>query len=646
MDSIIQHPDLGVAQAVKQILTKEMAARGLIANLGRRFVSLWTPEQIEDFSFLALSRVRNQEDNILSRDTSKAISQLRSVEGLNGQSEEAVAAMRSTLVRAAPSLNMLKIGQDIKVVRPYALVDSSEIFDGDEAIAAIVETFNDGIEKHPSFRHMRKQVKDGKHTQGLHTYTGIGLSIDFHGRIPTILISIIRNTELKNFSIVDDLVKSLNGLFGGRLSFRTAIERWNEAKASIWNSTDLPNGWGNYFKRGHKTLRPGLSIQVSTGVEGSMALTASTTQMSRLFPDIPIDPQIDGQNFLISARHVLFSPDADVDAPVVKRLGANGTPVEIGAVRQPSDSLPWYLQTDKYMFDVGLAKIEHGYWEIENLISHTKMTDFAIRLPAESELAKVSGYSGPAILLGASGPVKAQLTELDADKPYIYRTKEKGPVYLSSSGARVAKSLDTNAGKEGNSGGPVVVDFSNGNGGLADNVAIGIRIAGNKGAANFTDIDDRRAPRCIYLPIAALSEDWARINISFSENTDNRDEAGPLENATSTRKLSDAEAVDKRSKSKDQKLLSKYYDLLMKEESNIIDQKLMAQIKKELRAIGGLIVSTSIKKNPDTGEVRIEFELANKSLTPEHMAFGEKYREYADIEMFADIGIPRANSRH
>ena len=617
----LHHPDLGKAQAVKHIILKQLVGVELIGGIDERIVSLWNPKQQRDFCCIALSKVRDGLE--LGDDTGQVIPTLDNIPVNAVDQTPLLDASNEALVFQPVKKN------ETLLSHPYAFVKHSFVYDKDIRVNQLVDALNTSIDNAKNFRPSREFVKDRANANKPDTYTGLSLSLSLRQEKPTIVFSVIRNTELKKAPYLDDFLEGLRQIFGDWIGFEFVVRRWSWASNSIFEVNDGSGFNQNYFSRSHTHLRPGLSVETDHGTVGSLLCAASSHAMRKLFPRVAVAGALSEEEFAISCRHVFYHPTNSTSAQIQRPYTNRGN-LKIGHVLQRNMSKPWWSSTASREADTAFAKVDRSVWKTDMKVAASVEQIYELRLPEEEELFDVM-VDAECMLLGIDGAVKGVTESFDDDGSYLLRTPDQGPLLLPATGLRLVRSGDKAAGKPGNSGGPVVVHLGEKKPGQAVNVIAGMRVAGDRGKRQFTGPEDPGAPNCLYLPIVALASEWDRINSEFTESVENdvRDSRPDVEDSITS---SESPIVDNGTKMSDLSKALGYYSFLMSAQKDLVDPELLSALKREVRRMGGRVLSSSVKKDPETSEITVELRLANREFHVDAVELEKKYESFDHIE--------------
>ena len=633
--SVFDHPSLGLAQGLKHILSRMLSDAGVIAPQKKRLLTIGNMKQAHDFVRVASQGLRS-ELNMPER-TSEIFSDWETWRQKTSITRSENRHSLPIATKTLSALSELSNANQTWLPSPYVSIPQEEIYGSDpqlaEMIAQVVERAgqNDRIRNSVDYETLPKIA-------ALQNYCGIGIGIgvELDNDKPCLRLLLFNNPKTTAMvGVMEELKDGIRRLFGDVLSVSLLWSRWNVASASI-NDATSPNVFSkNYFTREHGTLRPGLSIKSSTGVEGSMLGVFTGRELNTLWGCECESPSVADQRFLLTCKHVAYASSTENGRPKISRKWNTGADREVADVLQPEANVSWWIDFAREPYDLAFCAVENGSESSSTVVGAAGQT-FEMRLGSQNELASLLEKGTDVVLLGKSGPVGAAVRDIDVDAPYIYKS-EGVAAFLDATGLRLARSMDRRAGAAGNSGGPVIIDRNENKDGQSDNLIIGIRVAGDPGKT-FADRDDRQAPMALYQSLAVCAEAFNQTFDDLGASPEVHDDTlveKSLSDDKSHSDLSTVEApVDKNVNFSVPSYFQRYLSGVSSEEENI-SKAMISSLKKEVRRHGGLITSTVVKKTDDGSGFVVELHLANNDVSDELHELEEKYATDPKLEFVA-----------
>ncbi|MEL6467907.1 MAG: hypothetical protein AAFQ58_23335 [Pseudomonadota bacterium] len=648
--TVFDNPKLGIAQAIKHLLSKSLEKRGLMEPIQRRLVTLGDYRQAHDFARLASEPVRRQLE--LSASTSAVLADWDKLRTQTSVTRQENAQLMPFAERVYPALRDFNNANQTKLVSPFQLIPTEEVFDGDPEINHAADFLNEHFGNVGTGHHIRRYGENGLPASP-HSFTGLGLSVACNANeVPIVNFHVVRNSSVKALQFIDEFLELLNNSFSGWVSFEKSLNRWTQSSASIRGAV-APGGFAaNYFQKEHETLRPGLTVIGSGGAEGSMTGIFSGQDFDQLFGRSLFGDNLATQRFCLSCKHVMFSNAKGKQAKGKARRPSSTTGglKKIGRVVQNQSKQNWWIDYPNEPIDAAVALLESSTWDVSSNVLGKGNRDYLLRLPTENELGDITVSTTEAVLLGRSGPVGGQLLNVDADLPYIFR-HSGGPVFLQSTGLRVIRSEDKRVGRAGNSGGPVVVDIDPDGNGSGDNVIIGLRVSGDEGGSSFTGRTDRNAPQATYLPIYMvqfpLESQLAKIEEMAGKSENDGDGDGDGDGDEDNAEASaENKSVEASYKDRAAKAFEAYLRAMEPNDKLSLNKELVNALKREVRRQGGKIVGTMVHRSDDDKTLIVEFRLANHEVNDELHKLEEQYSEETELRLVPGSGFLRASYEH
>jgi hypothetical protein len=608
--NVLEHPDLGIAQAVKQILTSSLARNGVIGEIHCHHVTLTNISQARDFAKLAINDYRKTLQ--FPKITSDAIAnwdELGNFEQPTFETNGAISESRETTLQR---LDFFREIDDSKLASFHISLPSEIVYE-DEQLDKIASNLRYRFDGANSFRLWSTFNHDDADAQRRPQYcVGVGVSIAqelLEGK-PLLLLTMFRNSIPKGVTPIHEVCDKLDEVFGARVRFRARVLRWPKAKASIYSCTSGGCFTSDYFTRPHSQLRPGISLIANKReAVGSLCGVFQVGELCEFFGcDLPKNVSLETR-YAVGSKHVFYSDDATPELKRLSRPWKDGTVKPFADILQPARSNKWYVDFVHQPVDIAFAKVVSDV-EYSPVVIGSAQQDFTMRLANRKDNDCLIDAKTRVVSLGSAGAHEGVISDFDGDFPYIFK-RGVVSVFLHATGLRLVRSTNKKIAREGVSGGPVIVDKTNGDGGSSNNVIVGVVVAGDEGKT-FTNIYDTTAPFMLFQPIqsaAAIFREILALDDLGIPPQGNSPNLQQIQESPQT--IVEKSRLDELNKeSLDIKRASTYshYMSISKKVGDVFFEKII----QEVRAAGGLIIGRNVRE--DTSGLVLEFFLANRQM--------------------------------